>query len=50
MPDEQTKRIKELLQFRRGLGMTGKLIIHSLWLLVALATTLTWYSLREERA
>ena len=30
--------------------MTGKLIIHSLWVLVALATTLTWYSLREERA
>ena len=50
MPDEQTKRIKEFFLFRWGLGMTWKLIIHSLWVLVALATTLTWYSLREERA
>src|SRR2546425_10543640 len=37
-------------QFWVNLGMTWKLIIHSLWVLLALATTLTWYSLREERA
>src|SRR6516225_61170 len=41
---------KDSAQFRQGLGLTWKLVIHSLWVLVLLATTLTWCSLREERA
>jgi len=41
---------KELSHDRGGLGLTWKLILHSLWVLVALAATLTWYSLRAERA
>ena len=41
---------RETAQFRQGLRLTWKLVIHSLWVLVLLATTLTWFSLREERA
>jgi signal transduction histidine kinase/DNA-binding response OmpR family regulator len=40
---------QESSQFRQGLGLTWKLVIHSLWVLVLLATTLTWFSLRQER-
>ncbi len=33
-----------------GVGLTWKLILHFLWVLIALATTLTLYSLSRERA
>jgi signal transduction histidine kinase/DNA-binding response OmpR family regulator len=44
-------RITErLARIKDRVGLTWKLILHFLWILIALATTLTWYSLREERA
>src|SRR5882762_5940802 len=39
-----------LARIEASLGLTWKLIIHFLWILMALAATLTWFSLREERA